>query len=72
MITDYIGKFMKLKSINPDVKLIAAVGGWNQGSTVFSQIASSEATRNAFAFNVVNFLVKHGFDGNKLKAERSF
>lgn len=54
---------MKLKSINPDVKLLAAVGGFDQGSTNFSQIAAEERTRNAFATNAENFLLKHGFDG---------
>lgn len=71
MIADYIRKFMKLKSINPDVKLLAAVGGWNQGSEVFSQIASDETTRNAFAISAADFLLKHEFDGNKLKTSES-
>lgn len=63
MITDYIRKFIGLKAINPNVKLLAAVGGWNQGSENFSQMASAEFTRHAFAINAASFLLKWGFDG---------
>lgn len=35
-----IKKFNDLKLINPKLKTLAAVGGWNQGSLVFSQVFS--------------------------------
>jgi chitinase len=60
---DYIRKFINLKSINPDVKLMAAFGGWNAGSEVFSSLASNEYSRYNFAVNIASFLSKWGFDG---------
>lgn len=33
-----INKFNKLKLINPKLKTLAAIGGWNEGSRVFSQV----------------------------------
>lgn len=56
---------MALKAINPNVKLLAAVGGWNHGSETFSQMASTDETRYNFAVNVASFLTKWGFDGEK-------
>lgn len=33
-----IRKFNELKNINPKLKTIAAVGGWNEGSVTFSKV----------------------------------
>jgi GH18 family chitinase len=44
---------------------MAAFGGWNAGSETFSQMASNENTRNAFAMNAASFLFKWGFDGER-------
>lgn len=52
-----------MRSINPNVKLMAAVGGWNFGSTVFSHIAASPELRARFASNVAEFLAQWKFDG---------
>ncbi|CAO1336600.1 unnamed protein product [Diamesa serratosioi] len=59
----FIKKFIALKSQNPNVKLMAAVGGWNMGSAVFSQLASNAISRANFAKNTVAFLRLHKFDG---------
>lgn len=66
---DNIRKFIELKKINPAVKLLAAVGGWTAGSERFSKMASTDATRKAFATNSLNFLNKFGFDGIDLDWE---
>ncbi|XP_059612894.1 chitinase-3-like protein 1 isoform X2 [Phlebotomus argentipes] len=58
-----IKKFNELKKLNPKLKTIAAVGGWNEGSTTFSQVANSEAKRKRFAKSAVEFLEKFHFDG---------
>jgi chitinase len=61
--TGYIQKFINLKKINPNVKLMAAFGGWNAGSEVFSSMASNDYSRYNFAVNAASFLAKWGFDG---------
>nr|AAA61639.1 venom chitinase [Chelonus sp.] len=60
---DGFGKFTSLRKKNPSVKIMVAVGGWNAGSVPFSQMASDQATREAFAQNVVKFLQQYQFDG---------
>ncbi|KAG5666071.1 putative Chitinase ChiA, partial [Polypedilum vanderplanki] len=45
----YIDKFIALKSKSPSTKFLMSIGGWSAYSAVFSQIASSASTRNAFA-----------------------
>lgn len=52
-----------MKQTNPDVKLLAAVGGWTEGSAKFSAVAGDSAKRVAFAEKSVEFCKKYGFDG---------
>ncbi|ESO96695.1 hypothetical protein LOTGIDRAFT_143732 [Lottia gigantea] len=52
-----------LKRINPDLKILLAVGGWEIGSDPFRELASTWQTRNQFAKNVIKYLRKYGFDG---------
>ncbi|KAL7921208.1 glycoside hydrolase family 18 protein [Trichoderma austrokoningii] len=58
-----------LNSDADDVEIFVSIGGWtfsdNSTATqpVFSDIAASEANRNTFAKNLVNFLREYGFDG---------
>lgn len=60
-----------LNSDADDVEIFVSIGGWsfsdNSTATqpVFSDIAASEANRNTFAKNLVNFLKEYGFDGGK-------
>jgi len=42
---------------------MVAVGGWSEGSTTFSNVASNPALRKAFAKNSATFVNKYGFDG---------
>jgi len=58
-----IKKFNDLKKINPKLKTLAAVGGWNEGSGNFSIVARSPAKRRRFAREAVQFVLRHGFDG---------
>jgi chitinase len=58
-----IKKFNDLKKINPKLKTLAAVGGWNEGSGNFSVVAKSPAKRRRFAREAAQFVLKHGFDG---------
>ncbi|XP_053687181.1 probable chitinase 2 [Sabethes cyaneus] len=62
-------KIVELKEENPCLKVILAVGGWNEGSEKYSLMAESEETRNAFADHALRFLVHFGFDGLDLDWE---
>ncbi|KAG8193845.1 hypothetical protein JTE90_029577 [Oedothorax gibbosus] len=56
-------RFNNLKKINPDLKTIVAIGGWNEGSTRYSNMAATSATRKIFVDSVVEFVRKYEFDG---------
>ncbi len=57
-----IQKFTNLKTKNPGLKTMAAVGGWG-ACAGFSEMARTDKSRKAFANNAVTFLNQHGFDG---------
>ena len=52
-----------LKSLNPDLKVLLAVGGWSFGTAKFKEVAKTRFTRQVFVFSVVEFLREHNFDG---------
>jgi chitinase len=54
----------KLKRINPDFKIILAIGGWtdSQGSK-YSNMVSNPTKRQQFVSNTVQFLRENKFDG---------
>ncbi|XP_069120691.1 uncharacterized protein [Argopecten irradians] len=52
-----------LKKVNPKLKVLLSVGGWNAGAKPFSDLAASEAGRREFATSTVTFLRKRFFDG---------
>lgn len=56
-------RFNNLKKINPKLKTILAIGGWNEGSTKYSAMASNAGSRKTFVDSVVAFLDRYGFDG---------
>ncbi|XP_053382557.1 probable chitinase 10 [Mercenaria mercenaria] len=56
-------RFHEIKKSNPSVKLLLAVGGWNMGSSPFTHMAATDASRREFATTTVTFLRKHKFDG---------
>ena len=56
-------RFTDLRQIAPDVKYMIAVGGWNLGTTSFSHMCATKATRKDFIDDTVKFLRAHKFDG---------
>lgn len=58
-----IKKFVSLKSANPKLKTMVAIGGWNEGSAKFSAVAANQELRVQFAENAAAFCKKYGFDG---------
>ncbi|XP_060077740.1 chitinase-3-like protein 1, partial [Ylistrum balloti] len=55
--------FTGLKSRNPGVKTLLAVGGWNAESKGFSNMVTTPMSRRVFALSAISFLRNHGFDG---------
>ena len=58
---------MKLR--DPELKVMIAVGGWNNGGGPFSQMASSAATRKTFIDSALELIDKYNFDGLDLDWE---
>ncbi|CAK1593264.1 unnamed protein product [Parnassius mnemosyne] len=52
-----------LKANNPHLKVTIAIGGWNEGSLKFSNMAATPTTRSQFIQSVLEFLHTHKFDG---------
>ena len=60
---DGFNRFVGLKNQNPSLKALLAVGGWNAGSTLFSQMASTSGNRQTFINSAVNLIKTYKFDG---------
>lgn len=56
-------RFNDLKTVNPSLKTLVAVGGWNEGSQTFSTVAQNAILRSRFAKDAAAFCTYHGFDG---------
>ncbi|KAG8181266.1 hypothetical protein JTE90_018785 [Oedothorax gibbosus] len=62
-------KFINLKTYNPKLKAMIAIGGWNEGSKRFSKLVESKSSRDRFVRSALSFLRKHKFDGLDLDWE---
>ena len=65
-----INKFVGLRGTNPNVKLLVALGGWNDSRTSkYSVLLADPTKRAAFVKHAVEFLNQYGFDGLDLDYE---
>ncbi|KAJ8676113.1 hypothetical protein QAD02_011899 [Eretmocerus hayati] len=62
-------KFTGLKTYNKNLKVLLAIGGWNEGSSRFSPMVADAGRRKKFVKNVVKFLRQNHFDGLDLDWE---
>ncbi|KAJ8928195.1 hypothetical protein NQ314_019258 [Rhamnusium bicolor] len=60
---------INLKQSNPNLKVLVSMGGWNEGSAKYSEMAANPAKRQILAADVLNFIEQHGFDGFDLDWE---
>lgn len=58
-----IERFTGLKQTNKKLKTLVAIGGWNEGSIKYSNMASNSESRAIFVKSVLEFLDRYGFDG---------
>ena len=56
-------RFVRMKLYNPGLKTLLAIGGWNEGSTTYSDMALTKERRSTFIQSCIDLLLKHGFDG---------
>uniref|UniRef100_A0A0L8GXT8 GH18 domain-containing protein n=2 Tax=Octopus bimaculoides TaxID=37653 RepID=A0A0L8GXT8_OCTBM len=59
----YYQRMINLKSRNPNLKVLLAVGGWGVGSKAFTKVSSQTSNRIEFTHNAIQYLRKHNFDG---------
>lgn len=52
-----------LRENNPELKVIASIGGWGEGSGKYSDMVSSTNLRTNFIQSALDFVETYGFDG---------
>ena len=52
-----------LKRINPELKVLLGIGGWNHGPEPFSKMVHNNSSRRQFVKSAVEYLNKIKFDG---------
>nr|ANW69904.1 chitinase 2 [Cosmopolites sordidus] len=52
-----------LKESNSNLKVLLAIGGWNEGSAKYSTMASNSTNRATFISSVISMLQTYSFDG---------
>lgn len=66
---DSIEKTIALKNTNPNLKVLAVVGGWNEGSKKYSIMAADPNKRRTFIESSLKFIQDNNFDGLDLDWE---
>lgn len=65
----FIPIVMGYKQSNPNLKVIASIGGWNFPSEMFSKMVSTSANRKAFIDSLNDIMTQYHFDGVDLDWE---
>jgi len=58
-----IQQFLLLKKVNPDVKLMLAIGGYSQGPNSFQEVVRKPVKRAIFVESAYNMIKQYSFDG---------
>ena len=58
-----IRRLVNLRNYNPNLSVLISLGGWNEGSDKYSQMARDPNARSVFVQSVLEFLKKYDFDG---------
>lgn len=56
-------KIIKLKEINPKLKILFSIGGWSEGTEKFSIVANNATKRKVLVESTINFMDTYKFDG---------
>lgn len=64
-----LSRFGALRKRNPRLKVMVAMGGWNEGSATYSDVTSNPTTRARLVNSVYSFLTQWNFDGFDLDWE---
>lgn len=62
-------KLNKFKQTHPHLKVSLAIGGWNEGSLKYSNLAADPERRKKFVQNAIEMVRRFGFDGLDLDWE---
>lgn len=49
-------KLVGMRNANPHLKVLIAIGGWNEGSERYSDLAANPERRQAFVKNALEFV----------------
>ncbi|KAL1132660.1 hypothetical protein AAG570_010612, partial [Ranatra chinensis] len=66
------GSFKKMTNLKlkyPHLKVTIAIGGWNEGSVIYSTMAADPEARKTFTKSVMDLIMKYNFDGLDLDWE---
>jgi chitinase len=62
-------RFAGLKELNPELKTLLAIGGWNEGSESYSAMVTIPDRRRVFIHSALEMVLEHNFDGLDLDWE---